>query len=161
MHHGLVPIVEASVLIDAPPETVAEVLLDATKAPRWTAGLERMEVVSGEPGTAGCVGRAHYIEGGRRYVLNDVLDHVTPNRRYVARVSGNGITARVETTLQPIGDRATQLTLQWDGHGTAPLTRIMIRLMKRRIAARVDADLGALRDLVEANLEPEHRLDTS
>jgi hypothetical protein len=33
--------------------------------------------------------------------------------------------------------------------------------MKRRIAARANADLGALRDLVEADLEPEHRLDTS
>lgn len=155
------PTVEASVFIGAAPETVTEVLLDAAKAPLWTAGLERMEVVSGEPGTAGCVGRAHYVEGGRRYILNDVLEQVTPNRRYVARVSGNGITARVETTLQPIGDGATHLTLQWDGHGTAPLTRILVPLMRRRIAARATADLGALRDLVEADLEPEHRPGTS
>jgi hypothetical protein len=85
-----------------------------------------LELVSGKPGEAGCVGRAHYLEGGRRYVLEDVLVKVTPGRRYVARVTGGGIVADVETTLDPIGHGETLLTLRWRGRGTTPLTKILL-----------------------------------
>lgn len=141
------PRVEIAILIDVAPEVVAGVLLDPELAPAWTAGLERLEVVEGEPGEVGCVGRAHYRNGDRRYVLVDVLEQVTPNRHYVSRITGGGITARVETTLEPIGDGATQLTLRWDGKGTATRTRFLLPLMKRRIARSALADLQKLRRL--------------
>lgn len=155
------PTVDVTMRIRVPPETVARVLLDAAKAPLWTAGLERLELVSGKPGEAGCVGRAHYLEGGRRYVLEDVLEKVTPNRRYVARVAGGGIVANVETTLDPIGHGETLLTLRWKGRGTNPLTRVLLPFMKRRIARRAGADLCSLRDLAEGLPEPEDRNGTS
>jgi hypothetical protein len=145
------PVVERTIHIGAPPDVVAGVLLDADLAPRWTAGLERIEVVAGEPGQPGCVGHAHYVERGRRHVLEDVLMEVVPNRRYRSRVRGGGIVATVETTLEPFGDDGTQLTLRWRGRGSNPLTMAALPLMKRRIAERADADLQALRRLAETD----------
>lgn len=145
------PVIERTIRIGVPPEAVARVLLDADLAPQWTAGLERMEVVAGELGQPGCVGHAHYVENGRRYVLEDVLLDVTPNRRYRSRVRGGGIAATIETTLEPVGDGQTRLTLRWSGRGSNPLTLIALLLMKRRIAQRTDADLRSLRRLAEAN----------
>jgi hypothetical protein len=144
------PTVETEIRIGVPPEAVAEVLLTAELAPAWTSGLERLELVSGEPGTAGCVGRAHYLEGGRRYVLDDVLLAVTPNRHFTSRVTGGGITATVDTTLEPAGRSGTRLALRWEGRGTTPLTRLVLPLMRRRIAKRAHGDLLALRDLCES-----------
>lgn len=161
VHDGFVPSVDVTMRIRVPPEAVTRVLLDPEKAPQWTAGLERLEVVSGNPGEVGCVGRAHYLEGGRRYAFEDVLEKVTPNRRYVARVSGGGIVANVETTLDPIGHGETLLTLRWKGRGTALLTRIVLPLMKGRIARRAHADLCSLRDLAESVPEPEEPRGTS
>jgi uncharacterized protein YndB with AHSA1/START domain len=145
------PVIERTVRIGAPPETVARILLDVDCAPEWTAGLERLELVAGEPGQPGCVGHAHYVEKGRRYVLEDVLLDVTPNRRYRSRIRGGGISTTVQTTLTPIGDGHTQLTLQWNGRGTNLLTMCTLPLMKRRIAQRTDADLRSLRRLAEAS----------
>jgi uncharacterized protein YndB with AHSA1/START domain len=161
VHDGFVPSVDVTMRIRVPPEAVTRVLLDPEKAPQWTAGLERLEVVRGNPGEVGCVGRAHYLEGGRRYAFEDVLEKVTPNRRYVARVSGGGIVANVETTLDPIGHGETLLTLHWKGRGTALLTRIVLPLMKGRIARRAHADLRSLRDLAEGLPEPEGPRGTS
>lgn len=145
------PVIERTIRIGVPPEAVAKVLLDADLAPKWTAGLERLEVVAGALGQPGCVGHAHYVENGRRHVLEDVLLDVTPNRRYRSRVRGGGIAATVETTLEPIGNDKTHLTLRWSGRGSNPLTMIALPLMKRRIARRTDADLRSLRRLAEAN----------
>lgn len=155
------PTVEVTVRIGVPPEAVARVLLDAAKAPLWTAGLERLEVVSGEPGAAGCIGRAHYIEGGRRYTLDDVLEQVTPNRRYLSRVTGVGITATIETLLEPVGDNETSLRLRWAGTGTALRTWLLLPLIKGRIAQRAKADLLALRDLADGSAEPQNHHDPS
>jgi uncharacterized protein YndB with AHSA1/START domain len=145
----MVPTVETTIRIGVPPDAVAEVLLDADLAPRWTSGLERLELVSGEPGRPGCVGRARYVENGRRSVLEDVLLAVTPNRRYLSRVSGSGLTATVETILTPVDGGETDLFLRWVGRGTNPITRIVLPLMRRRIARRAGEDLIALRCLAE------------
>jgi hypothetical protein len=144
------PTVTVTLRIAVPPEVVAGVLLDAESAPLWTAGLERLEHVAGEPGEPGCVGHAHYGAGRRSYVLVDVLEEVVSNRRFVSRVTGGGITARVETDLEPVGEGATELTLRWKGSGTNPLTRLLLPMMRRRIRRRAAADLDSLRELAEA-----------
>lgn len=93
------PTVEIAVSIDSSPESLAAVLLDAESAPTWTAGLDWLELVDGAVGEPGCVGRAHYVEGGRRYILEDRLVDVIPNRYYKSEIIGGGIKATVETTL--------------------------------------------------------------
>ena len=143
------PTVEAGIRIGAPPAEVAGVLLNAALAPAWTAGLDRLELMEGEAGQPGCVAHAHYIEGGRHHTMVDVLQEVTPNRRFVSRVTGGGILATVETHLLPTGDGATELTVRWVGTGTKPLTRVLLPMLKRRIAQRAAADLQSLRELVE------------
>ena len=145
------PIVRSSVLIQSSPERVAAVLLDPSLAPRWTAGLERLEVISGEPGVAGCVGHAHYREGRRRYVLEDVLEDVTPGRHYRSRITGGGISVAVETRLESVAPDATRLSLRWEGHGTTLGSKVMLPLLKRRIAQRMATDLAALHRLCESS----------
>lgn len=147
--NGRMPTVEAATRIGAPPDVVTGVLLDADLAPEWTAGLERLELVDGVPGEAGCVGHAHYRQGGRNYTLVDVLEESIPGEFYRSSISGGGIAATVETTLAAVGDDATAILIRWTGRGTNPLTRVTLPLMKRRIARAAAEDLASLRRLVE------------
>jgi hypothetical protein len=144
------PTVEVSIRIAAPVEAVEAVLLDAERAPDWTTGLERLELVEGQVGQAGSVGHAHYREGDRRYVLTDVLEEARAGERYVSRVSGGGIIARVVTTLEVAADGTTLLRLRWSGRGTNPLTFVALPFMRGRVRDRALADLASLRDLVES-----------
>jgi hypothetical protein len=144
------PTVVVSIQIGVPPEVVARVLLDAELAPKWTSGLERLEGVEGQPGEVGCVGAAHYVEGRRRYILRDELLEVIPDRYFRSRVTGGGIDIEVETTLEPVGDSETRLSLRWVGRGTALVSRMILPFMTRRIARRADEDLGALRRIAES-----------
>ena len=148
------PVIDATIRIGAPPEDVVAVLLDAELAPAWTAGLERLKLIEGQPGQAGCVGHAHYLEGGRRSTLVDVLEKVNPGRYYRSRVTGGGISAVVETTLEPTAD-GTKLVLRWSGKGTKLLTTIGLYAMRRRIARRMETDLRALKRLVESHSQRE------
>ena len=141
--------VETRVDIAAPPEAVASVLLDVDLAPLWTRGLDRLEPVEGTIGEPGSIGLAHYVEGRRRYTLRDCLISVTPCRHYVSEITGGGLKATVETTLEPSAD-GTRMSVKWVGEGTNLLTRLTIPLMKPLISKRSEDDLRSLRRIVES-----------
>ena len=140
----------SSIIIARPPEDIARIFLDPEKAPRWNAGLERFEVLSETPGLVGSKARLHFVQGGRRYVMEDELLEVEPERRYLSRVSGDMLEAEIETLLVPT-DSGTLVTVRWTGSGKKPLLRLLLPLMRRSLARQTLADLTKLRELAEAD----------
>ena len=150
----IVPTIEVSVDIGAAPEAVSDVLLDADAAPLWTDGLERLELIEGDVGRVGSVGLAHYVEGGRRYTLEDHLLAAVPGKHFESEVRGGGMRASIETDLERVSD-GTRITMRWSGTGTNPITWLMLPLMGRSIRRRCLSDLEALRALVEGRARAE------
>lgn len=142
--------VTSSIHIERSPEEILAVILDPEQAVRWTSDLERFEVVSGRPGEVGSVARLHYREGGRAHVMQDTLLEAEPLRRYVSQVSGEALSARVETTLARQPDGSTRVAVCWTGEGKPLLLRFLLPLMRRSIERQAQADLAKLKRLVEA-----------
>lgn len=142
--------VQASITIGRLPEKVAQVLLDPERAPLWNTGLERFEVLTEAPGLVGSRARLHFVQAGKRYVMEDELLEVETNRRFLSRVGGEAVEAEVETILSPVGD-GTLVTVRWSGHGRTLLTRLTLPLMRRSLARQIGTDLQKLKRLVEAD----------
>lgn len=141
-------VVRAEIFISRPPETVTAVILDPDRMVAWTSDLECFEVVSGAPGEVGSTARLHYRQKGAPYTMTDVLVEAEPNRRYVSRVTGDALTAEVETTLRPHAG-GTQVTVVWKGSGKVfPLT-FLLPLRRNGIRRQAEADLRKLKALVE------------
>ena len=140
----------SAIIIARPPEDIARIFLDPEKAPLWNAGLERFEVLSETPGLVGSKARLHFVQGGRRYVMEDELLEVEPERRYLSRVSGDMLEAEIETLLVPTAS-GTLVTVRWTGCGKKPLLRLLLPLMRRSLARQTLADLTKLRELAEAD----------
>ena len=144
--------IRTSIFISRPPEAVARVILDPSLAVHWTSDLERFEVVAGKPGEPGSKARLHYLQNGRAYEMEDVLLEASPNRRYLSRVTGEALTAQVETTLSP-SDGGTVVAIHWTGRGRPLLLRLLLPFMRRSIARQADTDLRKLKALVERTQE--------
>jgi hypothetical protein len=144
-----VPTIEVTTDIAASPMAVTDALLDIELAPRWTSGLERLELVEGEAGQPGCVGRAHYVERGRRSILEDRLVEAIPGRYFRSELTGEGLKATVETELVEIPG-GTRMTIRWSGTGTNPLSRVLLPLLKSRLRTRSRQDLESLKRLIES-----------
>lgn len=142
------PKFRVSININQPPEIIAEALDDPENMVQWTSDLERFQVVDGKPGEAGALARLHYRERGREYVMEDYLEYCARGKKYVSRVSGGGMSARVETLLRPVED-GTELTMVWSGTPDALLAKIVMPLMRGTIKKRALADLEAFKKLLE------------
>ena len=142
------PTIKASVEIARSPETVAEAFLDPANAVYWTTDLERFEIISREPGEVGSVAHLHYIQDGRPYVLEDVLEEMIPNQYFKSSVTGGGLKAQVETWLEEIDD-GTEVKIRWSGSGSTLLMRIILPFMRGAILNQTKKELAAFKTLVE------------
>ena len=115
----------------------------------WTRHLEKFEVVRGSIEEPGALARLLFRKKGRRYTLEDELLETEPGRRYQSRVSGHGITAMVETRLEP-QDEGTRIKLAWDGRGTSPLYNLILLLLRRKIRREAFIELADFKKLVES-----------
>lgn len=141
--------VRTSVVIDRPPEAIVRVILDAEKAPLWTSDLERFEVLSRTPDLVGSKARLHYRQGESRYVMEEEMLAVEPDRRYLSRVTGDALEAEVETQLTPTNG-GTEVSIRWTGAGKPLLVRLALPFMRRAIRRQAHADLMKLKEFVES-----------
>jgi len=141
---------KTTIRINQPAEVIDQAFMDPANALHWTSDLERFEVVKGKPGEAGAIARLHYSQKGRTHVMEDVLESCEPGRRYVSRVSGGGMIARVETVLSPSAG-GTDVTMIWSGTSESFVARLLLPFLRGMIKRRARADLEKFKSLVEAH----------
>jgi uncharacterized protein YndB with AHSA1/START domain len=139
------------VYLPARREEVAEVLLTPEEAPKWQRGLKRMEVVKGGPNEVGSLARLHFEEGGREYVMLDELLECRPGHEWKSRVSGEGMTVHVTTSLRP-AEGGTTLRMTWSGKPDIRWARWIFPLFRPRVRNRIKSDLDSLTRLVGSRL---------
>ena len=136
------------IFIHQPVGVVCDALMNPDNFPFWTTDLERFEVINGEPGEVGAVGLLHYSQRGQSYVMRDTLIACEPGKRYISRVSGDAITALVETTLNP-KNNGTEMTITWSGKGEILLLKLLLPLLRGRMIRQAEAELQTFKTLVE------------
>ena len=137
------------ITIDAPPESVWEVLADAHSYDEWVVGTRRIRRADAAWPAVGS--RLHHTVGIGPLTLRDsseVLESDPPRRLVLrAKVRSIGV-LRVEIDLKPVGERGTHLTLQEYVEG-GPL-RLAGPLGDAGAQGRMELGVRRLKDLVEA-----------
>jgi hypothetical protein len=139
---------EVKITIPAPVETVVMALNDPDNCPLWQTDLVKFETIKGRAEEVGSIALLHFEQKGKTYVMQDELIYCEPGRKYISRVSGDFITARVETTLKNLG-KETEITLIWSGCGKKIPIRIMLPFLRRKLIRQTREDLERFRELIQ------------
>jgi uncharacterized protein YndB with AHSA1/START domain len=137
-----------SIVIDRPAEVVFAFVSDQTNAPRWQRGL--LEVRRTTDGPVG-VGTRHTVVRtllGRRLMLSNEYTRYEPNELVAFEWSGT-MPGQASYVVEPSGDRA-RLTSRIEMRPTG-LLRVAEPLMAARLSRDVEANLRALKGVLEAS----------
>ena len=116
--------------------------------PYWQKDLKKFEIIKRTPGEVGSIGHLHYSQKGRSYVMEDKLIYCEPGKKYISQVSGDAMTARVETTLQSL-DGKTEMSLKWSGKGKIFLLKLLLPFLRKKMIIQSRKELETFKHLVE------------
>ncbi len=139
----------ASTIINQPVNVVVEALMNPDNFPYWTTYLEKFEIIKGEPGEVGSIGRLSYLQNGRSYVMEDKLIYSDPGKKYVSEVTGDVLTATVETTLKS-KDNKTEMKIRWSGKGNTFILKLLLPLLRFKMIKQSKKELVTFKKLVES-----------
>lgn len=139
---------KVNTVINQPVGIIVKALMNPDNFPYWTTHLEKFEVIKGKPGEVGSIGHLHYLQKGRQYVMEDKLIYCEPGKKYVSKVTGDVLTATVQTTLQSKGNE-TEMTVKWSGKGNIFILKILLPLLRFRMIKQSKRELETFKKLVE------------
>lgn len=139
---------EVSATINQPVDIVVKALMNPDNFTYWTTDLEKFEVIKGKPGEVGSIGHLHYLQKGRSYVMEDKLIYSVPGKKYVSQVTGDAITATVETILQSMGNK-TKMSIKWSGKGNIFILKLLLPFLKYNMIKQSRKELKIFKKLVE------------
>ena len=139
---------EVNTVINKPINIVVDALMNPDNFVHWQTDLEKFEVIERTPGEVGSIAHLHYSQKGRSYIMEDKMIYCEPGKKYVSEVSGDAIYAKVETTLQPMGEK-TKINLQWSGKGKIFLLKLLLPLIKGKMIRQSKKELETFKHLVE------------
>ena len=122
--------------------------LNPDNMPYYTKDLEKIEIIRSEPELVGSVMHLHYRKKGRSYIMEDILEYCEPGRKYISRVSGDALTARVEISFEAAA-QGTRMSLFWSGRGKVLFLKLLLPLIQGKIKHQACLELERFRDLVE------------
>lgn len=143
------PPFRSMVVIDAPIDRVWRELADIEGQPRWMTEMRHVEITTPPPVGVGTRGEATVRILGISVTDPVVVTGFEPPDRFEIRHEGL-FTGHGKITLEPGADGTTTI-VRWDETLVAPILPRLWRLAAEPVVGPIfQADLGHLRDLVEA-----------
>jgi uncharacterized membrane protein len=137
-----------SVIINQTLDIVWKAFIDPENMLHYTKYLEKVETIQGKFGEIGAIAHLHYLEKGRTYILEDKLVDYEEGKKIGSRVSGQGMIIDVENHFESLPD-GTKMTMGWSGTSKSFLTRIILKLMQKKIAKHAREELLTFKKLTE------------
>ena len=139
---------KVSTVINKPIKIVVDALMNPDNFVHWQTDLVKFEVIERKPGEVGSIAHLHYSQKGRSYIMEDKMIYCEPGKKYVSQVSGDVITAKVETTLHSMGKK-TKINLRWSGKGKIFLLKLILPLLKGKMIKQSNKELETFKHLIE------------
>jgi len=137
-----------STIINQPLDIVWKAFIDPQNMLHWTKYLEKVELVKGKFGEIGAIGRLHYLEKGRSYVLEETLISYEEGKKIGSQISGQGMNIEVENLFETVPE-GLKITMSWNGTSKSFLARFILKIMQKKIAKQAEKELFTFRTLVE------------
>lgn len=133
------------------PETWA-VLQDTSKLSLWLEGFQKIEPISGLPGTAGAVSNIHFLENGNTVTIKETITDLQPPSLIAMHYESAFMD--MDYNIQLINDFGKTIILSNTGAVSSdPLSWLIMVTMRYFLIKQEETNLANLKKAIEQNTQ--------
>ena len=141
---------DCEILVDKPLAESWNVAQDEAKMKDWLAGFQRVEHVSGTPGTVGAVSDVHFVTEGEEMVIRETITEIVPNKSISMLFESDFMNMDYKMEMNAVGDQ-TKITSNTTTVGNGMFAKSIMALVSSSIKAQENTNLASLKKTIESN----------
>ena len=141
---------QTTVIINRPIKEVWAFFKNPDNLKRWLGGFQRLEHISGTPGTVGAKARHYFLEKGKELVMEEEIIEEIPEKKFVGTLSSPMMVNTVTNYFNDLGNSQTEYSLSSDTQFKGFFWKQIGPLMKSEFKKRQENDLQRLKQVLES-----------
>lgn len=141
---------DCEVTVDKPLAESWAVSQDDSKMSSWLEGFEKIEPVSGTPGTVGSVSDIHFVTNGEAMVIRETITEIVPNESVAMSFTSDFMNMDYKLAMTS-ADGKTKIKSSTTCKGNGIISKSMVALMKGAMKTQEETNLGNLKKTIENN----------
>ncbi len=141
---------DCEIMVDKPLAESWAVSQDPEKMSDWLDGFQKIEPISGVPGTVGAVSDVYFVNDGQEMVIRETITAIVPNQSMSMLFTSDFMDMNYTLTMSSI-DGKTKISSNTSATGNGMVSRSLIVLMGSAIKAQEESNLSNLKKTIEKN----------
>jgi carbon monoxide dehydrogenase subunit G len=141
---------ECEIMVDKPLAESCAVSQDIEKMPDWLPGFQKIEHVSGSPGTVGAISDVHFITDGQEMTIRETITDIVPDESISMSFASDFMDMDYKLTMTAI-DGKTKISSNTTAVGNRMVSKSLMALMGNTIKIQEETNLTNLKKTIEKN----------
>ena len=123
---------------------------DEGKMPDWLPGFQKIEHVSGSPGTVGAISDVYFITDGQEMTIRETITDIVPDESISMSFASDFMDMDYKLTMTAI-DGKTKLSSNTTAVGNGMVSKSLMALMGNTFKTQEETNLTNLKKTIENN----------
>ena len=141
---------DSEIVVNKPLAEAWAVTQDEAKMAEWLPGFQKVERVSGTPGTVGAVSDVYFVTDREEMVIRETITKIVPNETIEMTFTSDFMDMDYKLNMEPM-DGKTKITSNTTTVGNGILAKSMMALAGSSIKAQEETNLENLKKAIEQN----------
>lgn len=141
---------EYEIMVNKPLAESWAVSQDEEKMADWLDGFQKIEHISGSPGTVGEVSDVYFVSDGQEMVIRETITNIVPNESISMLFTSDFMDMDYKLSMRSV-DGKTKISSSTTAKGNGLISRSIIALMGSTIKAQEEMNMTNLKNTIEKN----------
>jgi len=141
---------EAEIEVDKPLTEAWAVSQDEGKMGDWLDGFQRIEHISGTPGTVGAVSDVYFVTEGQEMIIRETITDIVPEKSCSMKFSNEFMDMDYTIYMTPVNGK-TKISSTTTVMGNGMVSRSMSALFSGTFKEQEQTNLANLKKTIESN----------
>ena len=141
---------DCEIVVDKPLAEAWAVTQDEAKMADWLEGFQRVERVSGTPGTVGAVSDVYFVTNGQEMVIRETIKEIVPNESIAMSFASDFMNMDYSLAMTEM-DGKTKINSSTTTIGNGIIAKSLMAISSGSIKAQEETNLSNLKKAIEQN----------